>query len=164
VSCVLTLKLDPAAQECFERLRRTWFPAELNQIPAHLTLFHTLPEGDETCAALQRCAADVAEFEVGSPELRSIGRGVAYFFASDEAKALHAVLRGAFAEHVSAQDRQGFRPHVVVQNKVTAERARETLAALEGEALPSSVRAVGIDLWRYLGGPWQHLQTFPFGS
>jgi 2'-5' RNA ligase len=158
----LTLALNPAAQECFERLRRQWFPPALNRIPAHVTLFHTLPEDDETAAVLLACGASQASFAMELSEPRLIGRGVAYFFVSSEVVALHGALRRRLERHLSAQDRQGFRPHIVVQNKVTPELARSTLAALEREVLPSHVEAIGLDLWRYLGGPWEHLRRFPF--
>jgi 2'-5' RNA ligase len=159
---VLTLALEDAAQECFERLRREWFPPALNRIPAHVTLFHTLPESDDVSIALAACAALQESFAMNVSEPRLIGRGVAYFFASAYGVALHGRLRSAFEAELTAQDRQGFRPHVVVQNKVSGDVARATLAALESETVPTRVDAVGLDLWRYLGGPWQHLQRFAF--
>ncbi len=75
---------------------------------------------------------------------------------------LHGRLAEAFREHLTAQDRQRLQPHVVVQNKVTPAAARELLAELEREFMPREVEAVGLDLWRYLGGPWELARTFPF--
>jgi hypothetical protein len=49
---ILTLQLDPTAQAHFEALRQQHFPPALNHIPAHLTLFHQLPDSDETLALL----------------------------------------------------------------------------------------------------------------
>ena len=164
MSCVLTLALNDAAQACFERLRRAWFQPALNRIPAHVTLFHTLPESDEVLAALAVCASAQACFVMEQSGPRLIGRGVAYFFTSADAVALHGRLRSAFAPHLSAQDRQGFRPHVVVQNKVTPAEARAALAALEREVVPRTIDAVGLDLWRYLDGPWEHLKRFSFSQ
>ena len=40
---ILTLAMDEASQERFERLRRAFFPPERNLVPTHLTLFHHLP-------------------------------------------------------------------------------------------------------------------------
>ena len=164
MSCVLTLALEPAAQERFEALRQQHFPAELNRIPAHLTLFHTLPESPETSAVLSGLAGHTVPFRMRVAELRSIGRGVAMFLESPEAKALHRALTGEFAGALSAQDRQGFRPHVVVQNKVAPAVARDTLALLNAGFAPWTCGAVGMDLWRYLGGPWQHLKRFNFAE
>ncbi|WP_228763515.1 2'-5' RNA ligase family protein [Brevundimonas sp. SPF441] len=43
---IVTAALDARAFAYFEALRRRHFPPHLNQIPAHLTLFHALP-GDQ---------------------------------------------------------------------------------------------------------------------
>jgi hypothetical protein len=74
---------------------------------------------------------------------------------------LHATLAAAFQAHLIPQDRQPFRPHIVVQNKVDPATARHTLAQLASAALPEPV-GIGLTLWRYLNGPWEHLQDFPF--
>jgi hypothetical protein len=57
------------------------------------------------------------------------------------------------------QDRQGWRGHVTVQNKVDPSAARTLLTALSAEFRPFGFRIVGIDVWRYLGGPWEYLKT-----
>ena len=162
MSCVLTLALDEASQARFEDLRQRYFPAALNRIPAHLSLFHSLREEELTHAVLEQVASGRPAFPMQVTELRSMGKGVAYFLQSTEAKFLHRSLSDAFDEQLSAQDRQGFRPHVVVQNKVTPEEAKKTLALLQAGFQAFSVTAVGFDLWRYLGGPWHHLQRFDF--
>lgn len=162
MSCVLTLALDPASQSRFEALRQQWFPPERNQIPAHLTLFHSLEEDEATQATLAAAAGQTPVFPMRVGQVRSLGRGVAYFLDSREAAALQRQLAVAFLEQLSAQDRQGFRPHVVVQNKVDAATAKEAFTVLQAEFSPWQCRAVGLDLWRYLGGPWQHLRRFDF--
>ncbi len=162
MSCVLTLALADDAQERFESLRQRWFPPERNQIPAHLTLFHDLPESEKTESVLRAVAEMTASFTMKVSEVRSLGRGVAYFLDSREARALARQLQTAFLDVLNAQDRQGFRPHVVVQNKVEPTVAKETLAVLQAGFSPWECRAVGLDSWRYLGGPWELLQRFPF--
>ena len=164
MSCVLTLALNDDAQQRFEQMRQRYFPPELNRIPAHLTLFHTLPEDDTVMETLTEFASRNVAFPMQVTELRSIGRGVAFFLQSTEARAMHRGLSEAFAGTLSSQDRQGFRPHVVAQNKVTPQMARETLAVLQAGFQPWRCHAVGLDLWRYLGGPWMHLQRFSFGE
>ena len=158
---ILTLRLDPESQAHFDRLRQAHYPAHLNQIAAHLSLFHSLPDSPEIAAALQRQSAR-APFPMRVTGLRSLGRGVAYKLASPELEAIHAVLASAFAAHLTAQDRQRFMPHVVVQNKSTPEVARALLNQLERDFEPFAVEATGLDLWHYLGGPWQHAETFSF--
>lgn len=162
MSCVLTLALDEASQARFEDERQRWFPPALNRIPAHLSLFHTLHEEEATLDALQAVAAGQHSFAMQVTEVRSMGKGVMYVLQSAEAKALHRRLSDAFQDQLSAQDRQGFRPHVVVQNKVIPDEAKKTLALLQASFRAFSVTAVGLDLWRYLGGPWHHLLRFDF--
>jgi len=92
-----------------------------------------------------------------------LGRGVAYRLASEELAAVHGLLRAEVVDHLTAQDAQPFRPHVTVQNKATPEEARRTLAELTAGFTPYDVEAVGLDLWRYDGGPWTSLRRHPFG-
>ena len=160
MSYILTLALDPASQARFEALRQQWFPPERNLIPAHLTLFHTLPEEPWITQALEAAAAGTTAFALGTPTPKSIGRGAAFFFDSGEVIALHKHLRKAFEAVVTPQDSQGFRPHIVAMNKATPAAAKLCLAALQTHQPPANITATGLDLWRYRNGPWQHLQTF----
>lgn len=164
MSCVLTLAFDEASQQRFDLERRRYFPPALNRIPAHLTLFHTLPECEGTIETLRCTAATAASFALHVSEVRSIGRGVAFKAEAKELTALHRSLRTALEQVLSPQDLQGFRPHVVVQNKVSQEVARDTLTLLRAEFVPWQSQAVGLDLWRYLDGPWLHLRHFEFSG
>ena len=160
-STILTLELEAESQAYFERLRREHYPAELNRIGAHVTLFHTLPPVEQARAQVA-LAAERAAFTMRVTGLRSLGRGVAFRFESGEALALHAGLAKSFAEVLTRQDQQKFSPHVVVQNKATAERAKELLSRLQGEFVPFEVTAVGVRIWEYLGGPWRDGGFFGF--
>ncbi len=40
---IVTALLEPGVQARFEALRRAHYPAALNQVPAHVTLFRQLP-------------------------------------------------------------------------------------------------------------------------
>ena len=157
---ILTLELDPTSQQFFERLRQQHFPAHLNQIPAHLTLFHQLPP--EAVVTIEQVAAPRPAFPLQVTGLRSLGRGVAYTLASAPLQALHANLARTFAETLTPQDRQKFSPHIVIQNKSTPEAARTLLATLQRDFQPFTVQATGLTLWNYLNGPWQHAHFFPF--
>lgn len=164
MSCVLTLALDDTSQQRFELARRRYFPPALNRIPAHLTLFHTLPEDDRTVESLHATAALTAPFSLGVSAVRSLGRGVAFTVEAPELQTLHRSLRATFEPVLSLQDRQGFRPHVVAQNKVSAEVASATLADLRADFVPWQGLGIGLDLWRYMDGPWQHLRRFSFSG
>ena len=160
-STILTLELDAKSQEYFERLRQEHYPAEQNRIGAHVTLFHTLPPVTEARERVALAAAR-APFPMKVTGLRSLGRGVAFSFESHDAQALHAGLAKSFAEGLTRQDRQKFWPHVVVQNKADATRARELKGRLEMGFRPFEVTAVGLRLWEYLGGPWRDAGGFDF--
>ena len=159
---ILTLEMDEASQAWFEGLRQAHYPANLNQIAAHLTLFHTLPDTAEVDEALRLAAESQAPFAMQVTGLRPLGRGVAYQVGSRPLLDLHAELVEAFREHLSAQDKQRFQPHVVVQNKSTPERAKLLLTELQAGFQPRRVEAVGLQLWHYLGGPWELAERFEF--
>ncbi len=153
---VLTLGIDAASQAELERLRRRHFPARLNRVPAHITLFHALPgeEGEPIRALLATVAAGYSPFWVAVTDLRKLGRGVAYALAADPLERLHAQLRAAWLPWLTAQDAQPFRPHVVIQNKVDPAQARTLYEELSGSFRSWQVCGGSLLLWRYLGGPW----------
>ena len=156
--------MDQASQAWFDGMRERYYPPERNQIGAHLTLFHTLPEDGAMWAAMRALATRHWAFRMDVTGVRSLGKGVAYRLSSVRLMELHAALAAVAGEHLTAQDRQRFQPHVVVQNKVTPAAARELLAELERDFVPFGAEAVGLDLWEYLGGPWRHRDTMGFGA
>lgn len=161
---VLTARFDAAAGEWLEALRQAHFPPERNWVPAHLTLFHALPGAESSaiqdvleaeCAARAPCAA-------AFPSWRFTGRGVALDVASPGLAELRRRLAGRWRDGLTAQDRQPWRPHVTIQNKVPPETARALHARLSGTAIPAHATASGLVLWRYRGGPWERLRDFAF--
>ncbi|WP_271594785.1 2'-5' RNA ligase family protein [Bradyrhizobium sp. CCBAU 65884] len=66
-------------------------------------------------------------------------------------------MRGAF----SRQDSQPWRPHVTIQNKVTADAARQLHQALEGKFEPRPGTVTGLLVWEYFGGPWRPVRRLP---
>ncbi len=164
MSYILTLQIDAVSQAHFDELRRRYFPPERNLIDAHITLFHTLPEERGVLDELAAAAKDTRSFSVAVTGLRSLGKGVAYTLEAPPLQVLHRRLAGAFADHLSAQDRQRFMPHIVVQNKTTAEAARLSLEQLRAGFVARQVEAIGLSLWHYRGGPWEHAESLPFPS
>lgn len=162
---ILTLALHPDDQARFERLRRLHFPPDRNMIPAHATLFHHLP-GPQIKAVQEEIAARCAvpSFPVSVSGLRFLGRGVAYALEASALTALRAGLARAWDGWLTPQDRQGYRPHVTIQNKALPEAARALHAKLQAAFAPFSVRAEGLDLWRYLGGPWEPVSRHRFSG
>jgi 2'-5' RNA ligase len=163
---ILTLALDATAEAFFEAARRRWFPPERNLIPAHVTLFHHLPGDDlaQVQAAVEaRCAAQrPAPVQVDG--LRFLGRGVAYSLSAPEVAAFRAALAASWAGTLTAQDRQPWHPHVTVQNKADPIEARALHERLLAAFVPFSATAVGVRLWRYLGGPWEPESAYAFGG
>ena len=161
---IVTLALDSRSQTRLEAERQEYFPAHLNRIPAHISLFHALP-GEEEAAVrslLEETAARISPFPVQVDALMPLGRGVAYRLRSDTLQTLHAELRCAWLSWLTPQDRQGFRPHVVVQNKVAPTDAKSLYAQLSAGFVPWRATAVGMLLWHYEGGPWTSAGSFDF--
>jgi len=158
---IVTLRLDEDSQSFFEQQRRQFYPVELDQISAHLTLFHRI-EASPQVKAVVAGAARRQTFQLEVTGLRSLGRGVAYVLASKAAQGVHAELADAFADQLTAQDRQPFAPHVVVQNKVAPTQAKDLLLSLREQFTPFAVSGVALDLWNYLGGPWSLEDSFSF--
>jgi 2'-5' RNA ligase len=161
---ILTLALDAQSQTDFDHQRRRYYPAHLNQIPAHISLFHALP-GDELPSIRQQLlelTAATPPFPVNVHDIQKLGRGVAYSLQSPPLTTLHAHLRQAWLPWLTPQDAQGFRPHVVIQNKADPSAASALYARLAASFRPWSITATGLLLWHYLGGPWQLEQAFTF--
>ncbi len=159
---ILTLGFDAASFAVFDGLRRAHFPAGLNKIPAHLTLFHHLPGTrlDDVMAEVARQAAMTPVFSVQVNGLRKLGRGVAFTIVSPELIALRARLAHTFADDLIPQDRQGFRPHVTIQNKVTPAAANLLFEQMGEWFTPWTATAEALLLWHYRGGPWEAAGRF----
>ena len=160
---IVTLLVDDAAQERFDRLRAAHFPARAFRLAAHVTLFHALP-GDQVGTVAEALATVAARrpFGVAVTGVRMLGRGVALDLEAPELTALRASLAAVFGPWLTRQDQQWSRPHVTVQNKVEPAVARQLHASLAATFQPESITAVGLGLWHYRGGPWEPEGEFPF--
>lgn len=161
---ILTARMERTAFDRFDALRRAHFPPERNFLGAHVTLFHHLP-GPEYSAIVDRLAVVArghAEPVVDVTGLRSLGKGVAFTLLSPALSAVRAELAELWEPWLIPQDAQGFRPHVTVQNKVTATAARALLARLTAEFRPWRFIVEGLTLWRYDDGPWTRLKDVTF--
>ena len=161
---ILTLEMDDCSQERFDRLRELHFPRERNYLSAHLTLFHKLPGEHQAVisADLQDLCLHQTPFTLNATGLRFLGRGVAYELSSPGLSALRRDLARRWDPWLGAQDRQGFKPHVTVQNKVPPEMAQALHGQLQATFTPFEVDGLGLSLWRYLDGPWELVGRYPF--
>ena len=160
---IVTADFSPADFAFFDAERRAHFPPARNILPAHLTLFHALPPSVEE--ELRRRLAEAADAPAPRATLaglRSLGGGVAYTIVSAELDDLRGSLAHAFTGCLSAQDSQGWRAHVTIQNKVDPRIARDLLADKEHGFRPRPIGLAGLALYRYLGGPWETVQRWRF--
>ena len=163
---IVTAHLDELAFGELDALRRRHFPKTMNRVPAHVSLFHNLPgeEHEAVCATLSEACRAMEPFPLLPVDWRSLGRGVAIAYEAPELARLHGRLAATWSAWLTAQDRQPFRAHVTIQNKVEPAVARALLDKLQRTQEPPACEVEGLDLWRYLGGPWERLATFAFGD
>jgi 2'-5' RNA ligase len=159
---VVTLAVEEAVQSRWDRERAQLFPSGRTRVGAHVTLFHAVPGDllDQVLADLDTVAGPA--FPVSVSGVMGLGRGAAYRLESAELVRRHHVVQQRWWSRLSAQDRQGFRPHVTVQNKVSPDVARATVERLQQQFAPYEVMALGVEVWRYVGGPWEPVTTVPF--
>ena len=160
---IVTADFGPADFALLDGLRRAHFPPDRNHLPAHLTMFHALPPAalDEAkrWLAIQGEAPPPAATIAG---LMDLGGGVAFRIVSDDLEVIRSDIAGHFHGLLTAQDAQGWRPHVTIQNKVAPKVARALKAALERDFRPRPLAIAALSLHRYLGGPWEPLARYPF--
>ena len=163
---VLTVRLDAATQERFDALRRAHFPPGRTAVGAHVTVFHALPGDEATPDAVRAVLADLepSPSAITVTGVRSLGRGVAFTLEAPGVALVRRRLAEEFAGRLTPQDSQPWRPHVTVPNKVTPAQARALLAELAATFVPFQTLALGLDLWRYRGGPWELGMSLPFGQ
>ena len=168
---ILTLQFDGDSQAFFQTQRTRYFPPAINYIGAHLTLFHNLP-GEQFEAVLKKLARVCAAQEPFALEvcgLMKLGRGVAYALEAPALQALRRTLAAAYEPWLVKQDRERFRPHVTIQNKVSPAQAAALYEHLAADFEPFEARAEGVQLWFYEGGPnrpgiWAPAGAVAFGA
>lgn len=146
-----------------QEMRRTHFPPERNQVPAHLTLFHHLPPSVES--ELKRRLDDYAATPAPTASITTVidlGRGTALRVESEGLEDIRYDLALAFQGLLTPQDKAPWRPHVTVQNKVEPKEAKALQAYLRAgfERRPLAIK--GLALWRYLDGPWEPVKRWTF--
>jgi len=154
---ILTLKLDQTTFDFFNQLRQQYFPPERNFLPAHITLFHALPGDQHTniYRSLQEVCCQTPVMSLTFPKLRFLGQGVAVEVNSSDLTRLQQQLAKNWQDWLTRQDRQGYRPHITIQNKVTADAAQQLHNQLAETWQPLEGRGEGLLLWYYKGGPWE---------
>jgi 2'-5' RNA ligase len=161
---IVTALFDAADFAWLDGLRRRHYPAERNQVPAHLTLFGHLapdlaPELKQRLNAATRHQPPPRAWIAG---LRDLGTGVAYRIESPELEDIRADLAEAFAPMLIPQDRAGWRPHVTIQNKAEHAVVRALHAELTAGFARRPLMIAGLAAYHYRGGPWEILSRHMF--
>lgn len=145
-------------------LRQQYFPPERNIVPAHITLFHALPGNQKTVIEqhLQWQCSQTPGFTLQLPTLRFLGNGVAIEVEAPELIDLRQALAQTWNHWLTTQDRQGYRPHITLQNKVAAADARHLYEQLSEQWQSLSGYSDGVSLWYYRNGPWELANEFLF--
>ena len=161
---IVTAMLADTEQAWFDRLRKAHYPPERNHVPAHLTLFHAVPHmlEDELRRRLAALAAELPPPRAEVVGLMNLGGGVAYRIASNDLDSIRAELADAFRGVLTQQDSHGWRPHITIQNKVTAVEARALGEMLERSFTPRPLRLTGLAYDHYAGGSWLPGRRYPF--
>ena len=160
---IVTADFSPADFAWLEGLRRSHYPAELNRVPAHLTMFQSLPP-----SAVDEVGRQLKLHSAGPPPraiiagLMPFDAGVAFRIVSDELDSIREAIADHFHGLLSAPDAAGWRPHITIQNKVPPKQARALLAGLQRDFRPRSLRLAGLSLHRYLGGMWETIASYRF--
>lgn len=145
--------------------RRAYFPPDRNQLSAHLTMFHALaPSLEAEVRGVLKTLTDAPPPRATIAGLINLGGGVAYRIDSAALTEIRAVIAAHFHGSLTAQDGQGWRPHVTIQNKVSAIEAKRTYDTLSRDFRPRPIAISGLELHRYLGGPWETLGRWSFRS
>ena len=160
---IVTAEIGPPDHAWLDRLRRRHFPAERNQLPAHLTIFHALPPSAEAevrsrLGHLTMAAQPATRIE----GLMNLGGGVAFRIVSPDLDRMRDELGDELHGLLTAQDAAGWRPHVTIQNKVSPRTARALIEELEAGFRPRPLQISGLGLHRYMDGPWEKLGVYPF--
>lgn len=160
---IVTAEIAPGDFSWIEGLRRAHYPPERNQVPAHLTIFHALPPSAETelrsrLGKIVRQAAP--EAMIGG--VMDLGGGVAFRVISPDLDRIRDEMVEDLHGLLGAQDGGGWRPHITIQNKVAPKLARALKASLERDFRPRPLAIGGLEIWRYLDGPWERVATYPF--
>ena len=137
-SYVLTLLTDSAHQRCMNSLRSTYFPARINKIPAHITLFHALPASkldSEIIPAIKDIAARTSSYRIQATGPSRMRHGIMVNVADDidhanhnkhgrnMTRIIHAELRKKWGEWLSEQDSTPVKIHYTVMNKVNDDKS-----------------------------------------
>ena len=160
---IVTAEIGASDLAWLDQLRQNHYPPERNQLPAHLTIFHSLPPSAEreVRSTLSRLSSERPP-RATIEGLMDLGGGTAFRVVSPDLDRIRRELGQDFRGLLGVQDSGGWRPHITIQNKVAPKESRALIARLEREFRPLQLAISGLGVHRYLGGPWEKLGSFAF--
>ena len=147
-----------------EGLRRRHYPPERNRVPAHVTLFRTLPPSceDELRHALAAIAAASPPPPARLESVMALGGGTAFAIRSPAMMEVRAELAERFHGLLTAADDHRPVLHVTIQNKVSGKEAQALQAELAATFRARDFAFAGLALHAWRGGPWESLKRWSF--
>jgi hypothetical protein len=160
---IVTADLGKADFAWLDALRRRHYPPDRNRVPAHLTLFRSLPPSAE--AEVRRSLARIGQecapaAEVGG--VMELDSGVALRVSSLELDRIRDELAQEFHGLLTAQDLGPWTAHVTIQNKAEPQAARTLLRETRASLERRPIEIAGLQLIRYVEGEWEPLAAYRF--
>ena len=159
---IITLEMDKVSHDYFTGVRNQYFPGHANYLEAHITLFYHLPPNEPLIIETIKESVKHKPMTLDITGISNFGNAVAFIVSSPALSTLHGRLQKIFQPFLISQDRNKLRPHITVQNKVTAFKAKQTHELLNQDFQPFSIQGTGLKTWSYLKGPWRAKEYFPF--
>ena len=162
---IVTAELGNSDFGWLDSLRQRHYPPDRNRVPAHLTLFRTLPPSAE--AEVRRSLERAARS--GQPDARiggvlDLDGGVAFRVESATLEDIRDQLASEFRGLLMLQDLGRWTPHITIQNKVEPRVARALLRDLRSEFQPRPLKIGGLAIVRYMDGLWQPITSYRFSG
>lgn len=155
---IITALLDRDIEKELTTLREKFFPKEINYLPAHITLFHAAPlELVENLNLIRE------PMPMSMREPVFFGRGFGIKVDCPELKAWRRDLLKLPLEF-TPQDENSNQLHVTLQNKTQPDRARKDFEKFKEIWKKFDSQVFGVQIWKYLGGPWELLETKKFSA
>tara|TARA_Y100000768_G_scaffold388012_1_gene381476 strand:- start:2555 stop:3037 length:483 start_codon:yes stop_codon:yes gene_type:complete len=159
---IVTAAMNDELHSSMTELRDKFFPREINYLEAHITLFHQFPDRCETQLKEWVREQKVMQLELSEPVFLGFGFGVKV--ESPPLKSFYLALRGNFLNQLSKQDAHKKNLHITLQNKVEARQAKKECSEFSKNWQPMSGEILGLNLYHYLGGPWEKKEEIKFRS
>lgn len=152
------------------RLREEFYPAHRDRVPAHVTLFRTLPPSAEQeirsdLGAMARLTSSGdARGGISATIGRAKARGESLFLLVESPRLVD--VRDGLAQRLQgllpAQDQHRPELHITLCNGVKAKETRALERQLNVDSLVRQFRFEGLALHRYRAGHWESLALFRF--